>query len=75
MAVTALVSMALQTSQAWVPRLHRTKTNWAKGQIYSWVEQQATSGLHPNTARPGGNLSPCEIAVEISNARALEELY
>lgn len=42
---TALVSMALQSSQAWVSHLHRTNTNRAQGQIYSWEEQQAPSGL------------------------------
>lgn len=41
----ALVSMALQSSQAWVSHLHRTNTNWAPGQIYNWEEQQAPSGL------------------------------
>lgn len=41
-----------------VPHLHRIKTNWARGQIYSWVEQQATSGLRPNTARARRNQSP-----------------
>lgn len=67
MHVKALVSMDLQTSRAWVPHLHRLKTNWAQGQIYSWVEQQVSSGLSPNTARASGNQSPCETAVEISN--------
>lgn len=66
MHVTALVSMDLQTSQALVPHLHRTNTNWAQGQIYSWVEQQASSGLHSNAARAE---SPCETAVEISNRK------
>lgn len=75
MHVTALVSMVLQTSQAWVPSLQRNKTNWAQGQIYSWVEQQALSGLSPNTTTAGRNQIPCEAAVEIIYTKVHNKNY
>ena len=76
MHVAGRVSMALQTSRAWVPHLHRAKANRARGQIYSWVEQQASSGLHPNTARAGRNQeSKCTCCGTKNQQSAREELY
>lgn len=58
-----------QTSVVWVPHLRRTKTNWAQGQIYSWVEQQATSALCPNSTGAGSNKTPCETAEDVRNTK------
>lgn len=65
------VSMALQSSLALVPHLHRTQTNRAQGQMYSWVEQHATSGLHLNTAR--AKINWIQTTVEISHRQEHKE--